>query len=113
MANTSICTLRLPQELEAMIDICPGDTRTARVIGIIKFAFEQGYPGTEITDHSQTELLDRIKELEERTDYLIRFIQRVKDLEEKGKQWHYALEKHHDQIETINMKLSRRLSVGA
>ena len=103
-----IYTLRVPAELEPLISICPGDSRTERVLNCLKFAFEQGYPGTEIQDHSQTELIDRIKELEERTDYLIRFMQRVKDLEEKGKQWHYALEKHNDQLAVLEQKLSRR-----
>ena len=101
MANTSVFTLRLPQELEAMIDICPGDTRTARIIGIIKSAFDNGYPGTEIQDHSQTELIDRIKELEERVDYLLRFIQRVEDLEEKSRQYHSALTNHQSLLDKL------------
>lgn len=95
MADTAVFTLRLPSDLEGMIDICPGDTRTARIIGIIKFAFEQGYPGTEILNQPANHL--DLKEFEQ-----------LKKLVEYCK---WAVDKHETRLDAVEHKLSRRAAI--
>jgi hypothetical protein len=94
MADTAVFTLRLPSDLEGMIDICPGDTRTARIIGIIKFAFEQGYPGTEILDQPQTSVAT--------------LAQQIAAIEKKAEYWDWSAKDQDERLDAIEEKLNRR-----
>lgn len=102
--KTTRISFRLPPEMEDTFEVCPGNTQTEKIIGIIKSAFDSGYPGTLIPDHSP----QQIKELEERVDYLIRFMQRVKDIEEKAKRWEFLFDKHHTRLEELEKKQPAR-----
>jgi len=90
-------SFRLPTELEGTFDICPGSTQTEKIINIIKSAFEGGYPGTEIQEHSPT--FEQVESLR----------QQVKALEKKAEYWDWAVLKHDKQLEAIEQKLARRL----
>lgn len=104
--KTTRISFRLPPELEGTFDICPGDTQTEKILGIIKSAFQNGYPGSVIPDFSS----EQVKELEERVDYLIRFMQRVKDIEEKSKRWEFLFDLHHKRLDELE-KSQRKLKV--
>lgn len=102
MASGTI-SIRTTKELESILSICPGSTRTAQLMSLINFAIEAGFPTCLIDDQPSNCLDDRVIELEQQ-------VKQLRQLKELAEYCKWAVDKHELEIKAVGQKLSRRTS---